>query len=205
MPANRFEFRYTPAEVADGQRARFLKSGQFKLILLLWVASILFTAAPLILPGTFPAVISGGWGAVIEVVLIYGVTVLVLGVITPYVEFFLNRFWRTPLVLQFNNHQMRVSVAGKPGGLLLKWSQILRVENTQRVYLLFYGAGGKYIILPKRIFRDSPQAQARFEALAGGGEAREGQAGETAADMIEAGEEMDADILENGPGGTSGK
>ena len=181
MPANRYEFRYTPAEVADGQRSRFLKSIQFRLILLLWVVSTLFTAAPMLFPNAFPTVGSGGWSMVVEVALIYGVTVLVLSLITPYLEYYVNRFWRTPLAFQFNKYQMRMSVAGKTGGLQLKWSQILRYEETRRVYLLFYGSGGKYLIVPKSIFRDAPDAHARFAALLAPGAANASDAPEVEA------------------------
>lgn len=165
MPPNRFDFHYSPADIAQAQRSRFLKSNQLKLIILLWIFTTLFTAGPLVLPGLFPTLPGDSWGLVVEVMLVYVVTIGVLGLVTPLAEYYLNRFWRMPLSLQVTQKHMRLSAAGKSGGLRLLWGEIRRVEETARVFILTYGPGGKYLILPKSAFAGVPGAEAHFRDL----------------------------------------
>ncbi len=164
MPETRVEFNYTRPDVVSAQRMRFLRSGQFKVILLIWLGSIIFLSAPMLLPQVFKPGPFTSWGLVVQIFLIYAVTMLVLIFITPYADFFINRFWRLALVLQFSEKHLRLSVAGKTAGLRLKWPQILKVDENDRVFILHYGSGGKFIILPKSAFYD-PGDEQKFRDL----------------------------------------
>jgi YcxB-like protein len=160
----RLEFRYCASDVASAQRMRFLRSAQLKVILLLWLVSLLYVAAPLLVPQWFKPGPYTSWGLVIEICLAYGVTLLVLILVTPWADFYINRFWRLPLEFQYNEKHLRLSVTGKQGGLRLGWKQIQRVEENARVFILFYGTANKFIILPKGIF-SRPQDDRRFREL----------------------------------------
>lgn len=165
MADNRFEFRYTANDVASAQRMRLIHSKQMRIMLGIWLVSSLFMAVPLLLPGLFPDLTWLNWGLVLEIALIYLVTMVILFALTPYLDFFFNRFWRLPLLFQFSDKQMRLSVVGgKSKGLHLTWAQIQRAEENARVFILYYGSGSKFIILPKAIFK-RPQDDKRFRGL----------------------------------------
>lgn len=165
MADNRFEFRYTANDVASAQRMRMFRSRQIRVLAIVWLVSSLFLAVPMLLPNLFPGISGMTWGLVVELALVYLVTMAILFAITPYLDFFFNRFWRMPMVLQFSDKQIRLSVSGgKSKGLQLSWKQIQRAEENQRVYILYYGIGNKFIILPKSIFK-RPQDDRRFRDL----------------------------------------
>jgi hypothetical protein len=162
MPESRFDFRYTLPVVASAQRTRFLRSNQFKVILLIWLGSTIFLIAPLVLPQVFPPGPNTSWALVAQISLIYVVTLLVLIFATPVADFFINRFWRLPLTLQFSEKQVRIFITGKQGGLHLRWGQITQVDEDSRALILHYGPGGKFIILPKSAFeQDSDERRFR--------------------------------------------
>lgn len=165
MSENRFDFRYTINDVASAQRMRFLRSNQIKIIFILWLGMLLFVIASMMLPDLIPFTVSMSWGLVLQISLAYFVTMAVLVLITPFLDFFINRFWHLPLTFQFNEKQLRLSLTGKSGGLRLKWSQIHKMEENQRVIILFYGTGNKYIILPKLAFEASELTERRFRDL----------------------------------------
>lgn len=152
MPENRYDFRYTPQDVASAQRSRLLSSTQLRIILFVGLGTLLYLAAPLIVPSIIPPQSYSSWALVLQVGLAYVVTLLVLTLLMPWFTYYFNRFWRLPLALHFNDKQLRISVSGKPGGLRLAWRNIQRVQENKRVFILEYGAGGKYVILPKSVF-----------------------------------------------------
>lgn len=153
MAENRFEFRYAARDVSSAQRMRFLRSNQLKVMVGVWVASTLFLMVPLLIPGLFPNSPFSSWALVLEIALAYGATMAVLALLTPGMDYYFRRFWRMPLLLRFNERQLRLSVVGgKSKGLVLAWGQILNVQENGRVWVLYYGEGGKFIILPKSIF-----------------------------------------------------
>lgn len=165
MAENKFEFRYKLGEVTSAQRMRMLKSGQFKYLIGIGLFGMMAMAVPLIVPQWFPVGKTYSWPLVIEIAVAYIVTFAVLLFITPVMDFYFNRVWRLPLMLQFNEKQLRVSVpGGKSAGLRLPWGEIHRVDETGRVFILYYGAGNKYIILPKGMFT-RPQDDRRFRDL----------------------------------------
>ncbi len=164
MPENRVEIHYTRPDVISAQRMRFLRSSQLKVILLIWLGSIIFLSAPLVLPQWFKPGPYTSWALVVQISLAYLVTLAVITFITPWMDFYINRFWRLPLVFQFSEKQVRLSISGKTGGLRLKWSQIIRVDENDRVFILHYGSGGKFVILPKAAF-SGPGDEQRFRDL----------------------------------------
>jgi hypothetical protein len=164
MSDTRLDFRYTPRDVSSAQRMRFLRSSQLKIILLVWVASTLYIIAPLVLPNLLPAGPFSNWAVALQVTLAYTVTLTVLILVTPWAEYYLNRFWRLPLVLRFSEKQLRVSVSGKQGGFRLDWAGVKKVQENERVFILYYGDGNKYIILPKSMF-SKPNDERRFRGL----------------------------------------
>lgn len=164
MAENRIEFRYRAGDVASAQRMRFLRSNQLKIMIGIWLASTLFLAAPLAFPQFFPGSPFSSWSLVVEIAIIYAVTMVVIIAVTPYLDFVFNRFWKLPLQFQYNDKQLRVSVvAGKSAGLRLAWSEIQRVEENERVFVVFYGTGNKFFILPKSAFSES--AMERFQTV----------------------------------------
>ncbi len=158
------EFRYTRPDVVAAQRMRFLRSNQFKIILVIWVLSMLVLIAPLALPRVFPPGPNTSWASVLQIAIAFLVTLLVLIFVTPWMDFYINRFWRLPLSLHFGDKSLRIFVTGKTGGLRLKWGQVRRVDENERVFILEYGAGGKYVVLPKSIF-SRPADEQRFRDL----------------------------------------
>ncbi len=164
MSETRLEFRYTRPDVISAQRMRFLRSNQLKVILIIWLASMLILIAPLVLPRVFPPGPYASWGLVLQIAIAYFATLLVLIFFTPWMDFAINRFWRLPLTLHFSEKSLRLLVTGKTGGLHLKWNQIRRVEENGRVFILDYGVGNKYIILPKSAFT-RPGEESRFRDL----------------------------------------
>jgi hypothetical protein len=164
MTETRLEFRYTRSDVVAAQRMRFLRSNQFKIILIIWFLSMLVLIAPLVLPRVFPPGPNTSWAAVLQIAIAFLVTLLVLIFITPWMDFYINRFWRLPLSLHFSDRFLRIFVTGKTGGLRLKWGQVRRVDESERFFILEYGAGGKYIILPRSAFT-RPGDEQRFRDL----------------------------------------
>lgn len=169
MPENRFEFRYKVRDVASAQRMRMLRSKQIKIMIGIWLVSSLFLLVPMLLPDLFPGSPFTSWQVVLSIALVYAVTLGVLLFITPYLDFAFNRFWRLPLLLRFNDKQLRLSVAGgKSKGLVLPWKQIQRFDENERVFILYYGEGNKFIVLPKVIFQEATKkarAEERFRDL----------------------------------------
>lgn len=165
MPESRFDFRYTLRDVTSAQRLRFLRSGQLKILGGFGIASILLLSIPQLLPGVFAFGKSYSWGLVLEVALTYIVTLAVLFLVTPYADFFFNRSWHLPLTLQFNEKYISLRVTGgKSQGLRLDWGQILRVDENRRVFILHYGGGGRFVILPRSVF-SRPADDRRFRDL----------------------------------------
>jgi hypothetical protein len=164
MADTRLEFRYTRPDVVSAQRVRFLRSRQLKVILIIWAASMLFLITPMILPQVFKPNQYSSWGLVFQISLAYAVTLFVLIFFTPFFDFYLNRFWRLPLTLQFNEKRLHLTVTGKPGGLRLKWNQITQVEESSRAFILHYGSGEKFFVVPKSSFGKAEDEQ-RFRHL----------------------------------------
>lgn len=148
----RLEFRYTRPDVVAAQRMRFLRSRQFKIILIVWFLSMLFFIVQLVLPQVFPPGPNTSWAAVLQIAIAFMGALLVLTFITPWMDFYINRFWRLQLSLHFSEKSLHIFVTGKTGGLRLRWNQVRRVDENKRVFILEYGAGGKYIVLPKSAF-----------------------------------------------------
>ena len=169
MPQNRFEFRYKARDVASAQRMRMMRSKQIRLMIGIWLLSSLFLLVPLLFPQMFPGSPFASWEIVVSIALIYAITLGVLLLITPYLDFTFNRFWRLPLLLRYNDHQLRLSVAGgKAKGLILPWKQIQRYDENERVFILYYGEGNKFVVLPKAIFeaaKNPEKAAAGFRNL----------------------------------------
>ncbi len=156
MPENRFEFRYKVKDVASAQRMRMLRSKQIRVMVIIWLLSSLFLFVPMLLPNMFPGSPFSSWQLVISIAVVYAVTIAVLLFVTPYLDFTFNRFWRLPLMLRFNDKQLKLSVVGgKSKGLVLPWKQIQRYDENERVFILYYGASNKFIVLPKSIFDES--------------------------------------------------
>lgn len=173
MPENRIEFRYKAQDVASAQRLRLLRSGQFKIILFFWLATILFLGAHILFPQTFQVVRDASWALVGEVTLIYIVTMLVLLYITPLMDFALNRFWRLSLALTFNDKQLKLALSKPPkktkgskpsGGLMLEWNEIRQVMENRRVFVVIYGPQTKFFVVPKTAF-SKPGLEERFRQL----------------------------------------
>lgn len=169
MASNRYEFRYKARDVASAQRMRMLRSKQFRFMVGIWLLSSLVLLVPLFFPQLMPNSLFANPQMIVGIALIYAITLGVLLFITPYLDFMFNRFWRLPLLLRINEQNLRLGVSGgKSKGLELPWKQIQRFDENGRVFILYYGEGNKFIVLPKAIFRDasSPaQAEARFRAL----------------------------------------
>jgi hypothetical protein len=164
MSDTRLDFRYTRPDVISAQRERFLKSKQLKAILVIWALSTLILIAPLVLPQLFGSNQYSSWALVLQISLAYAVTLFVLVFFTPFMDFYLNRFWRLPLTLQFGNKRLRFMVTGKTGGLRLNWNQVKQVDESSRAFILHYGEGEKFIILPKSAFTKS-EDETRFRDL----------------------------------------
>jgi hypothetical protein len=160
MADTRIEFKYDVSDVTSAQRMRFLHSIHFKLILGFWVITIFLLIANVVFPQTVTLFGDASWTMVGQVTLAYFGSLVFIIVAVPWLSFHLNRFWRLPLVFQFNRKNMRLSVAGKPGGLRLNWDQIRRVEGNLHVYIVYYDDGQKHFILPKSAFK--PQQDKRF-------------------------------------------
>ncbi len=166
MSATSLQLHYTRGDVVSAQRLRFLRSNQLKVIMLIWLASMLYLIAPLVLPKVFPPGPYSSWALVFQICLAYLVTLVVLFFFTPWFDFYLNRFWRLPLTFQFSDKSLRLSVTGKPGGLRLAWNQVQQVDENDRVFILHYGGTNKFLILPKSTFTRPADSQRFRELLA---------------------------------------
>lgn len=164
MADTRIDFRYTRADVVSAQRVRFLRSRQLKAILIIWFAGTLFLMAPLVLPQLFKPGPYSSWTLMFQISLAYAVTLFVLIFFTPFFDFYLNRFWRLPLTLQFSSKRLRLTVTGKPGGLRLSWNQITQVEESPRTFIVHYGGSDKFFVVPKSAF-SKPEDEQRFRDL----------------------------------------
>jgi hypothetical protein len=163
MADTRIQFKYYVGDVTSAQRMRFLHSTHFKLILLFWVGTVLLLIANVLFPRAGFLFENVTWTLVGQVTLAYFGSLVFILLVVPWVSFHLNRFWRLPLVFQFNYRNMRLSVAGKSGGLRLNWDQIRRVEGNLQVYIIYYDDGQKHFILPKSAFK--PQQDKRFRDM----------------------------------------
>jgi hypothetical protein len=157
MADTRIEFKYDIADVTSAQRMRFLNSKQFKLIIGFWGITVALMTFSILFPRTFTLFADVTWALIGQISLIYFGTLFAILVMIPWLGFHFNRFWRLPLVFQFNTKNLRLSVAGKPGGLRLTWSQIRRVEGTDRVFLIYYDEGQKHFILPRAAFKEAQE------------------------------------------------
>jgi hypothetical protein len=158
---NRIEFRYDIADVTSAQRMRFLNSPQLKLLIAFWAITVLFLALSIYFPQTISIVQGVTWAVIGQISLIYVVTLVGMIFVVPWLSFNFNRFWKLPLVFQFNQKNLRLSVAGKQGGLRLAWDEVRRVEGNDRVYLVYYDDTQKHFILPRSAFK--PHQDKRFQ------------------------------------------
>lgn len=164
MPENRVEIHYTAGDVTSAQRGRMVRSPQFKYLIIFWAAGILFLALHVLLPGVFRMLPGITWNFIWQASALYLGTFFVLLYIVPWFSFHFTRFWRLHLVFQFNTKSLRLSVAGKSGGLRLNWEDVQKVEEFPRVYLLYYENGSRHFIVPKAAFTN-PNSEARFRGL----------------------------------------
>lgn len=161
MAETKVSFRYNAMDVTSALRVRFLRSTQFRLILILWVLSIIFLLLHVLLPGTFTMLRDVSWTTVWQTMLVYGGTLVALLIVAPWLGFQLNRFWKLPLELTLSDKHLRLAVTGgKSSGLRLEWNEIHRVEETNRVYVLYY-RGEKHIIVPKSAFSEQQDRRLR--------------------------------------------
>lgn len=161
MPDQRVPIHYTVQEVTSAQRTRLLRSGQFKLIIFFGVVSVLVLALHMLFPQTFHIIAGVTWTQVWQIALAYFASMLAIILIVPWISFHLTRFWKLPLVFQFGQKGLRLSVAGKSGGLRLGWEQVQRVEENRLVFMVYYGDGQKHFILPKASFSEAAEAHFR--------------------------------------------
>lgn len=161
MAESRVAFRYKAMDVTSALRVRFLRSMQFRLILILWVLSVVFIVLHVLFPQTFTMLRDVSWATVWQTMLVYGGTLVALLIVAPWVGFQLNRFWRLPLELSFSEKHLRLAVeGGKGSGLRLEWNEIHRVEETNRVYIFYY-RGEKHVIIPKSAFNEQQDRRLR--------------------------------------------
>lgn len=161
MAESKVTFRYKAMDVTSALRVRFLRSTQFRLILILWAASIVFIALHMLFPQTFTLLRDVTWTTVWQTMLVYGGTLVALLIVAPWLGFQLNRFWRLPLELTFSDKHLRLAVeGGKSSGLRLEWKEIHRVEETNRVYIFYY-RGEKHVIVPKSAFSEQQDRRLR--------------------------------------------
>jgi hypothetical protein len=160
---NKVEFRYTAADVTSTQRYRILHSSQFKLLVAFWGIGVIFIALHMLLPTIFTFISGVTWLMVGQAGLIFVASILVLLFVIPWFNFQFTRFWRMAFVFQFNNKTLRLGVAGKTGGLVLEWSQVRKVEETPRTFVIYYEDSTKHFMLPRAAF--SERSEQRFRGL----------------------------------------
>jgi hypothetical protein len=164
MSDNRVNIQYTVQEVTSAQRMRLMRSGQLKMIVLFWAGSVIFFGLHVLFPQSFRVVSGVTWTLIGQVSLAYFVSLLAIFVILPWVSFHLTRFWKLPLVFQFGQKDLRLSVAGKRGGLRLGWDQVRRVDENDLVFVIYYDDGQKHFIVPKAGFSEGAEARFRRQA-----------------------------------------
>jgi hypothetical protein len=166
MADNHIEFRYTAADVTSAQRVRFLRSGQFRWVALMWGATVIFMLLPVLLPETFTYLPGATWSTAGEVIGVYTLVVVGMLYIIPWLGYVFNRLWHVPLELTINEHQLRLTRSGKGGGLKLAWEDIRRVDETRSVYIFTYSGDQKFFIIPKSAFIKARQEERLRELLA---------------------------------------
>jgi hypothetical protein len=163
MAEKKLEFRYTAADVTSTQRVRILRSGQFKLLAGFWGVGVVFIALHVLLPWIFNFIPGVTWFFVGETFLVFIASILALLFVVPWLNFQFTRFWRLAFVFQFNTKSLRLGLVGKTGGLSLDWSQISKVEETPRTFILYYEGNSKHFLVPKSAFAE--RSEQRFRSL----------------------------------------
>jgi hypothetical protein len=163
MSDNRVEIHYQSEDVTSAQRMRILRNRQFILLLALWGLGVVFVILHILLPGVLNFIPGVTWDMVGQVFLAYLGSILALLYVVPWFSFLFTRFWRLPLLFQYNNKSIRLSVIGKTGGLRLNWDEVRNVDENKRVFVIYYEDGARHFIVPKSAFSDS--AERRFRDL----------------------------------------
>jgi hypothetical protein len=163
MAENKTEFRYTSSDVTSTQRYRILHSSQFKLLMAFWGLGVIFVGLHALLPTLFTLISGVTWTMVGWAFLAYAASIVALLYVIPWLSFTFTRFWRLSFTFQFNTKTLRLGVSGKTGGLVLEWTQILKVEETPRTFVMYYEDSSKHFILPKSVF--SGRSEQRFRSL----------------------------------------
>jgi hypothetical protein len=99
-----------------------------------------------------------------EAALVVGALVLVplfIYFLAPPIDFRLNRVWRTEWNLRLNPQGLRMQRPGAKKYFDMAWSDVSKLEENERVYLLYYGDSGRYVLIPKHVF-EKPQQLAFF-------------------------------------------
>lgn len=163
MSDNRVEIRYKAADVTTTQRSRILRSRQFVLLLGVWGLGIVFVALHVLLPQWFIFIPGASWAMVWQIGVVYIASIVLLLFVVPWFSFTFTRFWRMALIFQWNSRTLRLGLVGKSGGLKLEWRQVLKVEETSRAFVIYYGDFTKHFILPKACFSEGAEARFRVQ------------------------------------------
>ncbi len=156
------KLNYTEEDVISAQRIRFLYDGRFKNILILGAVAFLILGVQVVYEWITNKALPGLWyGPFLAV----GSVALIIGffyLINPLIDFRTHPIWRKNFDLFLSDTHLRLtSKSKKPGGFEMEWSQVKRVLENDRVFILLYGPRGQdFFILPKRLWKDPAKVDA---------------------------------------------
>jgi hypothetical protein len=140
-------------EVVSAQRMRFLHSSRFKLLAILG----LFGTTALSLQqawlwhkeGQLPST----WYTPIYLPLIFSGVFIAVYFFAPSIDFKVNPQWRNIFDLYLEHEVFRITAVGQTQGIEKAWSNIKRVLENDKVYIMFFDSEQEFIVMPKRVLK----------------------------------------------------
>ena len=162
---NIITFRYELSEVVSAQRMRFISTPQVWIILLFGLSAAVVVLIieynwPIqrevsIEPWVVPSMIAG---------IFLGVYIL-LYLFAPVLDFYLNPAWKNEFRFEVDNDYFYYTHSKADTLFRVNWTNISKILENDKVYLLFLGSVQSFVIVPKRKIRSENSKRKFIENL----------------------------------------
>lgn len=157
---------FQAADIISAQRMRFARGSKLKILGVIWLAAMVWGGGLLFFPEQVPTVLNINGGTLVGTALLFAIIAGIFYIFAPWVDFRTNPIWKSPFTFQFNDEQLNLSLEGRGRGVYIRWEQIRRVHENERVYILYTSSEDNFLILPRLVF-PSKSSELRFRQLLG--------------------------------------
>lgn len=157
---------FRAADIISAQRMRFARGSKFKILGFVWLVAMIWGGGLMLFPQQVPTLLNISGGTLVGTAILFAIIAGIFYIFAPWVDFRTNPIWKSPFIFQFNDEQLNLSLEGRGRGVYIRWEQIRKVHENERVYILYTSSEDNFLILPRLVFQNKSSEQ-RFRQLLG--------------------------------------